>query len=166
MVVPCGTARGGRPPEGAGRGVASAPTGCRRHSSTKLGPGSAPGGNRGRVTVADSTAPASLASLLDVVADELLGVVLEHLVDLVEEVVDLGLQPFAALGRGGHLFFGDRLLPLRGASFLLTFSHLSFSYEPSRRSSSAGLSHPSNKVSTCFAVPLSGSIIGTRRSGS
>ena len=109
----------------------------------------------------------SLAALLDVVADELLRVVLEDLVDLVEQVVDLGLQPVASLG--GR----RRLLLDRGASrgcvvdrFFSSRSAITVPYEPNRLSSSAGVSHPSKSVSTWRAVPLIGSIIGTRRSGS
>ena len=46
--------------------------------------------------------PGLLPALLHVVAHELLGVVLEHLVDLVEQVVELGLDLLAALADAGR----------------------------------------------------------------
>src|ERR1700690_3886980 len=74
----------------------------RRRRAEKLGPGSSPVGKSGRPTQL-------LPALLDVVADELLGVLLQDLVDLVQEVVQLGLQ-LLSLGPGGrglldHLLF-------------------------------------------------------------
>src|ERR1039458_9913485 len=94
----CGTRPDGSPEP------APAETALRRRRSTKLGPGSPPVGNRGRLIAAKAIAPASLTTLLHVVADEFLGVVLEDLVDLVEEVVDLGLETLAPLGRRRCLF--------------------------------------------------------------
>ena len=74
-----------------------------------------------------------LAALLDVAADELLGVFLQDIVDLIEEVVDVGLQLVAALRRRCDWFnrFGfatRRLTPL-----LLTLGHAvaSLALEPS-----------------------------------
>jgi hypothetical protein len=64
----------------------------------KLGPGSSPVGKKGKLIEAKAIASASLATLLNVVANKLFGVVLENLVDLVEEIVDLGLQPLTSLG--------------------------------------------------------------------
>jgi len=54
---------------------------------------------------------------LDVATHELLGVLLEHLVDLVQEVVELGLELLTLLVGGGNLF--DRLLVAAGRSLLL-----------------------------------------------
>ena len=50
--------------------------------------------------------------------------------------------------------------------FFSSRSAITVPYEPNRLSSSAGVSHPSKSVSTWRAVPFSGSIIGTRRSES
>src|SRR5580658_10771561 len=76
----------------------------RRIRAAKLGPGSSPGGKSGRPT-------RLLPALLDVVPDELLGVLLEHFVDLVEQVVELGLELLALGGRRGGLgLLGRRLL--------------------------------------------------------
>src|SRR5579863_8756334 len=87
--------------------------------AAKSGPGSSPGGKRGKPT-------RLLPALLDVIADELFGVLLEDLVDLVEQVVELGLQLLALWGRGGGLgLFGLRLLARRRrrASLLLLLCH-------------------------------------------
>src|SRR5688500_11553046 len=109
-----------------------------------------------------------LAALLHVTSYKFLGIVLEHFVYFIQKLVQLCLQFVALLGLGGdslnHLVAASRrLLPL-----LLTFCHsLAASYaDPSASRSCAGLSHSCNNLSTCAAVPLSGSIIGTRRSGS
>src|SRR5438105_13354137 len=97
---------------GSTRSMAARSRRDRRSSSLKSGPGSAPGGKRGRLmwrrrlpsprddqdrATAGSPRLAQelgglLPAFLDVRAHELLGVVLEDLVDLVEEVVELGLQ--------------------------------------------------------------------------
>src|SRR5439155_17547912 len=114
-------------------------------------------------------AGALLAALLDVGPHEVLGVVLEHLVDLVQQIVQLRLQLLALLRRGRGGLLDDLLFPGgRRLLLLLSLCHggSGASYEPSRSSSSAGLEHASNNVSTIAAVPLSGSIIGTRRRGS
>src|ERR1700733_14821379 len=83
-VVPCATA--GTAPRSKstdpGTGWKSS---LRRIRAAKLGPGSSPGGKSGRPT-------RLLPALLDVVADELLGILLEDLVDLVEQVVELALE--------------------------------------------------------------------------
>ena len=59
----------------------------------------------------------SLPSFLHVALDKVLCVLLEHFVDLVQEIVELGLQLLAALGRRGD---GGVLLDtlLRGGSLL------------------------------------------------
>ena len=57
------------------------------------GPGSSPGVKNGSVTTACDRG--LLAALLDVRLHEVLGVGLEHLVDLVEQVVELGLELLA-----------------------------------------------------------------------
>src|SRR5579875_1590851 len=87
IVVPCGTSAGTGP--AAVRRPGSRSGACRPRKSAKLVPpgtrkaaGSRPGPSR-----ASLTEPSSLAALLHVGADELLGVLLEHLVDLVEEGV-------------------------------------------------------------------------------
>ena len=76
-------------PIGAGAGTATC---SRRMSPAKSGPGSSSSGRT-------AGTPRLLAALLHVVAHELLGVVLEDLVDLVEQVVELGLQLLARRGR-------------------------------------------------------------------
>src|SRR4051794_16004393 len=53
-----------------------------------------------------------LATLLDVAADELLGVLLEHRVDLVQQVVDVFGQFSLALSRFGTRLGGRRLVDL------------------------------------------------------
>src|SRR5262249_13851332 len=63
----------------------------------------------------------SLTALLHVRSNELLGVVLEHRVDFVQEIVDVFLQLLAALGRRGHLLDGF-FLALLGRRFLLPLS--------------------------------------------
>jgi len=115
-------------------------------------------------TSSGGTRACSFAALLDVVADELLRVALKDLVDLVEQVVDLGLQPVPSLGRCRRLTFGRGHFPARRRRFFSSRSAITVPYEPNRLSSSAGVSHPSKSVSTWSAVPRSGSIIGTRRS--
>ena len=77
---------------------------------TKSGPGSSVGRKR-------AGSPGLLATLLDVVAHELLGVVLEHLVDLVEQVVELRLQLLAPLPTSA----GDLLDHLVGRARVLVF---------------------------------------------
>src|SRR5690606_11956814 len=64
-----------------------------------------------------------LAALLDVALDELLGVLLEHLVDLVEQVVELGLQLLTALGGRGDLHLGLGVLLGSGTLLALLFGH-------------------------------------------
>src|ERR1039458_518375 len=117
-VVPCATA--GTVPRCAslcaGRGRFES---LRRMRAAKLGPGSSPGGKRGRPT-------RLLPALLHVIADELLGVLLEDLVDLVEQVVELGLQLLALRGRRGGLgLLGRRLLARRRcrSALLLLLCH-------------------------------------------
>src|SRR5262245_52772438 len=68
----------------AGNAKGSAPT--RRNSSGKLDPGSSPGVKKGMPMCG------LLATLLDVRLHEVLGVRLEHVVDLVEQVVQLRLE--------------------------------------------------------------------------
>src|SRR5688572_12936220 len=104
----------------------------RRSSSAKLGPGSSPGAKRGKVIagrgyrrpglrrsfvalttsgVSNATKTNSLAPFLYVRAHEVLGVGIQDLVDLVQEVVDLGLDLLALLARGRrflHLLLGPR----------------------------------------------------------
>src|SRR6188474_3946824 len=88
----------------------------RRSSSAKLAPGSSREPNMGvviggrRLPVGHLSAegpPSSyerlLAALLDVGLHELLGVGLEDLVDLVEQVVELRLELVAPLGGGRRL---------------------------------------------------------------
>jgi hypothetical protein len=97
----------------------------------KLGPGSSPVGKKGKLIAPKAIAPASLATLLHVVANELLGVVLEHFVDLVEKVVDLGFQTLAALGgSGGLLLLHDTLATLGRPALLLSFSHKTTLVQP------------------------------------
>jgi hypothetical protein len=112
-----------------------------------------------------------LAALLHVALHEVLGVGLEHVVDLVEQLVELGLDLLAALALGRGFF--DGLFPLRRGCLLLLFSlcHVlqpfpAAGQEPSLSSSSAGVVHSSNNVPTWARVPRVGSIIGTRRRGS
>ena len=109
-----------------------------------------------------------LATLLDVVADELLRVVLEDLVDLVEQVVDLGLQPLAALGGRRRLF--DRPRPARlgaGRRFCSRSAiYLSLCARVACQAARPGVSHLRAAYRHALRVPRSGSIIGTRRNGS
>src|SRR3954464_7258108 len=63
---------------------------------------------------------ASLAALLHVPAHELLGVLLEDLIDFVEQLVELGLDLLALLARRAGLF--DDLIGLRRGLALLLFS--------------------------------------------
>src|SRR5438067_920078 len=63
-------------------------------------------------------------ALLDVGLDEILGVGLEDVVDLVEQVVELGLDLLARLG-GGRCLVEVLLLPGgSGSPLLLPFSHV------------------------------------------
>src|SRR5438034_5399388 len=62
-----------------------------------------------------------LSALLHVAANELLGVVLQHRVDFVQEIVDIFLQFLAALGRRRDLFVND-FLTLLGSRLLFAFS--------------------------------------------
>src|SRR5689334_4940051 len=108
-----------------------------------------------------------LPPFLYIALHELLGVRLEHGVDLVEEVVELLLQFLALLGGRGDL--GGLLDALLGRRLLLalTLRHSTrSSYPCSRSTSSAGVPTSSNNGCTCAFVPLSGSIIGMRRNGS
>src|SRR5579875_1719054 len=170
IVVPWRTSKGAAPsPPSQAKG--SRP--IRRSTLVKLGPGLSSGRNIGRL-IAGRTLPAPgrhagrlLAALLDVAADELLGVLLEHAVDLVQQLVELRLELVALAVGGGDLL--DRLLLPGGGLLLhlLSFWHRRHSpQEPNRSSRSAGLEELSSKSSTWARVPLSGSIIGTRRSGS
>src|SRR5436190_13880861 len=112
----------------------------------------------------------SLSALLDVRLHELLGVALEHLVDFVQQIVELGLDLLAALRCCRRLF--DNLVVLLRCRLLLLLSLChrvsshSTSHEPSRSRSSAADEHSSINLPTCASVPRIGSIIGTRRSGS
>src|ERR1039458_4973492 len=110
-----------------------------RRRLVKSGPGSSTGLKIGSAT------GGLLPALLYVVADELLRVVLEDLVDLVEQVVEVGLQLLAARGRWGWLLLDLGLGP-RGsvAPLLLTFWHRSSPQELSRSRSSVGFSHASS----------------------
>jgi hypothetical protein len=102
----------------------------------KLGPGASVGSNIGRLIDTGSQpegCPPHTGSqpegcpphtLLDVAADELLRIFLEDLVDLVQEVVELGLELLPLLGGRGDLFDivlvgagGGRLL------YLFSFCH-------------------------------------------
>ena len=91
-VVACGTAPSA--PASPGTGAGAVPR--RRSSSGKLEPGSSPARKMGIAHLRRGLLP----TLLDVGLDEVLGVGLEHVVDLVEQVVELGLQLLAGLGRG------------------------------------------------------------------
>src|SRR6478735_7830902 len=104
----------------------------RRISAVKSGPGSSPGVKKGMVTGAEATGSSVarwtrgplLAALLHEAADEVLSVGLEHLVDLVEQVVELGLQLRALLGRDRCFLDLDLgLLLTRALADLLTFGH-------------------------------------------
>src|SRR6202790_2513926 len=86
----------------------------------------------------------SLAALLDVGPDELLGVLVEDLVDLVEEVVELRLDLVGALGIGRRdLLDGLVLAGGRRPFLLFTFCHGHPSPDgrnhPARYNSSLGL---------------------------
>src|SRR5579863_1796133 len=101
--------------------------------AAKSGPGSSPGGKRGRPT-------RLLPALLHVVADELLGVLLEDLVDLVEQVIELGLQLLALRGRRGGLGLLGRLFLARRrrrAALLLLLCH-----QPTPRRSTVPTARP------------------------
>ena len=98
---------------------------------------------------------------------ELLGVLLEHGVDLVQEIVELFLQLLALLGRRG--VFDVSSTRSFGAGFCLrSRSGMATSYvDASRATSSAGVSSTrANNASTWASLPRSGSIIGIRRNGS
>src|SRR5690349_16583658 len=92
---------------------------ARRTRPAKSGPGSSHGLKYGSVTGDTLVGPPRasarswplLPALLDVRLHEVLGVGLEDLVDLVEEVVELGLELLARLGRGGGI---DDLVVLLG----------------------------------------------------
>src|SRR5262245_58191754 len=134
-VVPCGTRRSAAASAVGGRATAGSAVPVRRTSSAKSGPGSSPGVKNGMLTGwtlaarcagpsrrGRSVAPAHgwpaergsaaglLAALLHVRADEVLRVGLQHLIDLVEEIVELRLDLLARLGLGwrlDHLFVGS-----------------------------------------------------------
>src|SRR5579864_978120 len=116
IVVPCGMSNGGAPPDGTGA-KGSSPT--RRSTAVKLGPGSSVGPNMGRLIGAlPATGRAgSLTALLDVAADELLRVLLEDLVDLVQKIVELGLELLALLARRRDLV--DRVFFCSAGGLLL-----------------------------------------------
>src|SRR5262249_4795830 len=127
-----------------------------------------------------------LAALLHVSADEFFGVLLEHGVDLVKQVVDILAQLLDPLGDlrvdlgcDDVLFLVAPRLPGLGLPARFPRSHASSSSggpptEPLHRtypeviasSRSFALGHLSNSAPTCFLVPRSGSIIGTRTSDS
>src|SRR6516162_7247761 len=122
------------------------------------------GGRRSRCRPRDLR---SLAALLHVRAHKLLGVLVQDLVDLVEQVIELRLDLVGALGPCRRRFLDRLILPgRRRPALLLTFCHCHPSPDgrnhPALSNSSIGLDTPSNKLSTMAAVPLSGSIIGTR----
>src|SRR5581483_189253 len=75
---------------------------------------------RSRWSPARRVTSTSLTALLDVRLHELLGVDLEDLVDLVEQVIELGLDLLARLGLGRRVL--DDLFLLRGSGLLLLFS--------------------------------------------
>ena len=130
-----------------------------------------------------------LAALLDVALHEVLGVGLEHLVDLVEEIVELGLDLLARLGcRGASSTTSLRAVrePACGLALVRPsrFLRQVIRSGPGRTSGTGYTSYPGrcrqllNRSSSSAAVlhsrtarhvglgPRSGSIIGTRRSGS
>src|SRR5690606_4929999 len=118
------------------------------------------------------TAQRSLTALLHVALHEVLGVALQDVIDLVEEVVELGLDLLPLLGRRGRLL-DDLVLPCRGWLLLqLSLGHVpctslrAGAYWPRRARTSAAVSHSVINLPTCASVPRVGSIIGTRRSGS
>src|SRR5690606_32396359 len=92
---------------------------CLRRRAAKSGPGSSPGEN-----VGICTKRRLLATLLHVGADEVLSVGFQHLVYLVEEIVDVGLQLLTGVCSCrcfGHLIGG----PSGGRlALLLSFSHV------------------------------------------
>src|SRR4029079_17241681 len=118
-----------------GSGVGKAPSGARRPRKTQGGwvsatPTTLPTTTRdgpGPTTAAAPPGGRLLAALLDVVPDELLGVLLEHRVDLVEEVVELFLDLLALLGRRGRVSLAWR--PVVGGGALLV-SALGHTREP------------------------------------
>src|ERR1700712_784259 len=107
QVVACGCTRAMAP------GVTAGSPPRRRNSSGKLEPGSSPGRKIG----IDMWL---LATLLHVGLDEVLGIRLEDVVDLVEQVVHLRLQLVAG-GRGGRSLL-DRLLGATRRRLLLLCS--------------------------------------------
>ena len=127
----------------------------------------------GRLSGRGSTARAHrfilLAALLDVATYEVLGVGLEDLVDLVEEIVELGLELLATLSGTEPAL---RPLPLRfvrGRGFLSSAARSAIVACSSRTQSLEQLGRCValvDQATHVSAVPRSGSIIGTRRSGS
>src|SRR5205085_10972909 len=111
-----------------------------------------------------------LSTLLDVVTNEIFRVLFEHFVNFVQQFIELGLDLFALLGRRGRGLFDFFLLALSWLAFLLLSLWHGYlpgtCYDSNAASSSAGVAQSSNNVSTWAAVPLSGSIMGTRRRGS
>src|SRR5262245_8382745 len=92
------------------------------------GPGRRSSGSRrsGRPGLRAGTAdPRSFAALLDVRLDELLGVLLQHGVDLVEDVVHLLLELLALGGRGrlAGVVVGPAARTLLGLLLLLLLRH-------------------------------------------
>ena len=154
----------------------------RRRSEMKLGPGSSEEGEKRQCHTRPAGVRATssgvgqavssmclLAALLDVVAHELLRVLLEDLVDLVEEVVELGLEPLSRLGGLWRLF--EVPPPPDGCSAPAVASApalpSAISYATLNLvNRSAGEALALSNSSVCSAVPRSGSIIGTRRNGS
>src|SRR5688572_1585297 len=118
IVVPWGASSGAGPEPARGRFAPGSAFGLvRRSSSKKEGPGSVPGANVGSgwsITAREPTTsgarypPRSLPAFLDVIANELLGVLLEDRIDLVEELVEL-LLDLLALGLGRVDLGGLRL---------------------------------------------------------
>src|SRR5215469_18631360 len=106
-----------------------------RSRPRKSGPGSSPGAKRGKGIQGGhpSGVPPGylLAALLDIGAHEFLGVLVEHLVDLVEQLVEFGLQLVALLCRRGCSLLGLGVRPAGGLSLdLFSFSHVG--HAPSR----------------------------------
>src|SRR5690606_8391342 len=86
-----------------------------------------------------------LPTLLDVAVHELLGVGLQHAVDLVQQVVELGLDLLAVVGGGGRLLDDLLLLLASGGGLLL---HLTLSHAPAPRLLT-GPTGPTTQRSSC-----------------
>ena len=167
IVVPCG-ARSAALPAGSERRAGSRSGACGDQEVGERG------GARLHVGSRESRASCSLAALLDERLHEVLGVRLEHVVDLVEDRVDVVVERFLALGDvglGGRLGRSPR--PPRtcaaasapGPSIVEKPSDVSCRRERCANSSRA-VSQRSISAPTWALLPRSGSMVGTRCSDS